>query len=305
MLAFWRRSLAGAPPSLMLPTDRPRPARPSFRGVIHAATVGPELTAKLKARAVALGITLPALVLAAFQALLHRMSGQQDVVVGLPVPGRPEARFADTVGYFINTVAVRADLAGNPAFARFAARQEERLAEIRRHQDYPFPLLVERLKPPREGGQSPFFQVFFVLYQGDEERVARLLTGEGGKAVETGGLTLVPIPLPGQGAMFDLSLLMSDAGETLAAAFQYATDLFDAETIARLARDFLALLEAAADDPERAVGDLPSTLGAARIWQLREPAPAVPAADLAESRDRAEARRALLEKNRRTRPRSG
>lgn len=301
MLAFWRQSLAGAPPSLQLPTDRPRPPFPSFRGAIHSAEIGPALTRRLKERAAELGVELPTLVLAAFQALLHRVSGQQDVVVGMPVPGRPDERFADTVGYFINTVAVRADFAGSPPFARFAARQQERLEAIRPVSDYPFPLLVERLKPAREGGQSPFFPVFFVLYQGSEERVARVLTGEGGRPIELGALSLEPLPLSNQGAMFDLSLLMSDAGETLSAAFQYATDLFEAESVARFAGDFESLLEAVAENPECPVSDLPATLGAARIWQTREAAPTRPAADLSAVRDRAESRRALLERNRRGR----
>lgn len=301
MLSFWRQSLAGAPPALELPTDRPRPPFPSFRGAIHAAEIGAALTGRLKERAAALEVELPTLVLSAFQALLHRVSGQQDVVVGMPVPGRPDARFADTVGYFINTVAVRADFAGAPPFARFAARQQERLDAIRPVSDYPFPLLVERLKPAREGGQSPFFQVFFVLYQGGEERVARVLTGEGGKPIEVGGLALEPLPLSNQGAMFDLSLLMSDAGETLSAAFQYATDLFDAGSVTRFAADFETLLAAVAEDPGCPVSDLPATLGAARIWQTREAPTARPAADLSAVRDRAESRRALLERNRRGR----
>jgi hypothetical protein len=265
--SYWRGRLAGAPAVLALPVDRPRPRLPSFRGGTRDVVLGADLTRGLKALAAAEGAGLDTVILTAFQALLHRYSGQQDVLVGSPVPGRGLPRFNEVVGYFINTVVLRGDFSGAPSFRTALARMHARGAEARAHQDYPFPLLIERLAPrrsPGEGSQSPLFQVFFVLYQGEEERVVRLLTGQAGTALELGGLRLEPWPVGGRAAMFDLSLLMSDAGDRIAASFQYNSDLFEAATIARLTDDFAALLEAVLADPERSVASLPASLGEAR-----------------------------------------
>jgi len=282
--AYWRSRLAGVPTELALPTDRPRPARSSFRGATRDLVLGPDLTRGLKLLAAAEGVGLDTLILTVFQALLHRISGQQDILVGNPVPGRGLPAFAEVVGYFINTVVLRGDFSGAPSFRTALARMHARSQEARAHQDFPFPLLVERLRPAR--GASPLFQVFFVLYQGEEERVVRLLTGQAGTILDLGGLRLEPWPLGGQAAMFDLSLLMSDAGDRIAATFQYSSDLFDAATIDRLADDFLALLEAVLADPDRPVAALltspPSVLSKV-------------AAEL-EHQDRAETRRAFLER---------
>jgi len=308
--SFWRARLAGAPPALLLPTDRPRPRGPSFRGATRDAVLGPEITRGLKALAAAEGVGLDVLVLAAFQSLLHRYSGQQDVLVGSPVPGRGRADFSEVVGYFINTVVVRGDFAGAPSFRDVVARMQTRMDEARAHEDYPFPLLVERLQPQREAGQVNLIQVFFVLYQGEEERAVRLLTGQSGAALQLGGLRLEPWPIAGRAAMFDLSLLMGDAGDRITATFQYNSDLFEAATVARLTDDFAALLEAVLADPERPVASLPASLGEARrsVSNLAA-APPLPQAnpeavlDLEKHHDRADTRRALLERQKNLRGR--
>ena len=280
----WRSRLAGGPADLALPTDRPRPAQPSFRGATRDLVLGPDSTRGLKALAAAEGVGLDVLVLTAFQALLHRISGQQDILVGSPVPGRGHPGFAEVVGYFINTVVLRGDFSGAPSFRTALVRTQARTEEARAHQDFPFPLLVERLRPAR--GASPLFQVFFVLYQGKEERIVRLLTGQAGTTLDLGGLRLEPWPLGGRAAMFDLSLLMSDAGDRIAATFQYSSDLFDAATIDRLADDFVALLEAVLADPDQPVAALP----ASRPQAIPE------GPDVDWSQARAETRRALLER---------
>jgi len=281
----WRSRLAGAPAELALPTDRPRPARPRFRGATRDLVLGPDLTRGLKLLAAAERVGLDTLILTAFQAFLHRISGQQDILVGSPVPGRGLPAFAEVVGYFINTVVLRGDFSGAPSFRTALARMHARSEEARAQQDFPFPLLVERLRPAR--GASPLFQVFFVLYQGEEERVVRLLTGQAGTTLELGDLRLEPWPLVGRAAMFDLSLLMSDAGDRIAATFQYSSDLFDAATIDRLAVDFVALLEAVLVDPDRPVAALP----ASHAHVVLEEVP-----NLEQSQDRAATRRALLER---------
>jgi Condensation domain len=306
--SFWRSRLAGAPPSLHLPVDRPRPRVPSFRGVTLDLVLGPETTRGLKALAADAGVGLDTLALTAFQALLHRYSGQQDVLVGSPVPGRGLPDFAEVVGYFVNTVVLRGDFAGAPSFRTALARMQARVDEARAHEDFPFPLLVERLQPQREAGQVNLIQVFFVLYQGQEERAMRLLTGQGGTALELGGLRLEPWPIAGRAAMFDLSLLMGDAGDRITASFQYNSDLFEAATVARLTDDFAALLEAVLADPDRSVASLPASLGEARrsvptapTVTAASPLPqATPEAVLELDRpgldDRADRRRALLER---------
>jgi hypothetical protein len=302
LLSYWRGRLAGSPPLLALPADRPRPRFQSFKGGLHPVHLGAGLTRSLKALAAAEGVSLSALILAGFQALLHRYSGQQDVPVGSPVPGRGFPEIREVVGYFVNTVVLRADLAGGPTFRRFLARTKTRVEEALACQDYPFPLLVERLKPDREASASPFFQVFYVLYEGSEERVIRLLTGEAGATLELGPLTLRPYPLPGQAAMFDLSVLLCDAGDRVAGFLQYSTDLFDAATIATVGADLEALLTAVAADPDLPVAALPASLGEAR--KSRESASAAPPASTQEresAQDRAEARRALLERQKRLR----
>jgi hypothetical protein len=303
LLSYWRGRLAGSPPLLALPADRPRPRFQSFKGGLHPVHLGADLTRSLKALAAAEGVSLSALILAGFQALLHRYSGQQDVPVGSPVPGRGFPEIREVVGYFVNTVVLRADLAGGPTFRRFLARTKIRVEEALACQDYPFPLLVERLRPDREASASPFFQVFYVLYEGSEERVIRLLTGEAGATLELGPLTLRPYPLPGQAAMFDLSVLLCDAGDRVAGFLQYSTDLFDPATVATMASDLEALLIAVAADPDLPVASLPASLGEAR--KSRESAPASPAAAPPQEReiaqDRAEARRALLERQKRLR----
>ncbi|HEX3531789.1 MAG TPA: condensation domain-containing protein [Thermoanaerobaculia bacterium] len=311
--SFWRARLAGAPPALLLPTDRPRPRGPSFRGATRDVVLGPEITRGLKALAAAERVGLDVLVLSAFQSLLHRYSGQQDILVGSPVPGRGDrslADFAEVVGYFINTVVVRGDFAGGPSFRAVVARMQARMDEARAHEDYPFPLLVERLQPQREAGQVNLIQVFFVLYQGEEERAVRLLSGQGGAALELGGLRLEPWPIAGRAAMFDLSLLMGDAGDRITATFQYNADLFEAATVACLSDDFAALLEAVLADPERPVASLPASLGEARR-SASNLAAALPlpqanpeaALELEKHSERADTRRALLERQKNLRSR--
>jgi len=292
--ALWRGRLAGAPPALDLPTDHPRPRSQTFRGGSLDVLLPEDLTRGARALAAAEGADLGQLLLAAFQALLHRYTGRDDVLVGCPVPGRPAAELREVVGYFVNSVVVRGDFAGAPTFRTALARVRQRVDEALAWQDYPFPLLVERLRPRRDPGVTPVFQVFFVLYQGEEERAVRLLTGQGGAVLRTGSLELAPHPLGSRAAMFELSLLMSDTGDRIAASFQFNSDLFEPATVARLAEDYAELLAAVLADPDRPVATLPASLGEARrSVSTRQLAPTQ---DLGQSAARAETRRALLER---------
>ena len=294
--ALWRSRLADAPSGLDLPTDHPRPRSQTFRGGSLDVLLPADLTHGAKALAAAEGVDLSTLLLAAFQALLHRYTGRDDILVGCPVPGRPSSDLREVVGYFVNSVVVRADFSGAPGFRAALARIRQRVEEALAWQDYPFPLLVERLRPQRDPSVPPFFQVFFVLYQGEEERVVRLLTGQSGAVLHAGSLELEPYILGGRAAMFDLSLLMSDAGDHVAASFQYNSDLFEAATVARLAEDYAEVLAAVLADPGRPVAALPASLGEARRSASAMHLPPASPHDLERSHDRAETRRALLER---------
>lgn len=294
--ALWRSRLAGTPPALELPADHPRPRSQTFRGGSLDVLLPTDLTRGAKALAAAEGVDLSVLLLAAFQALLSRYTGQDDILVGLPVPGRPGPELREVVGYFVNSIVVRGDFSGAPGFRAALARVRQRVEEALAWQDFPFPLLVERLRPQRDPSVPPFFQVFFVLYQGEEERVVRLLTGQSGAVLRTGSLELEPYLLGGRAAMFDLSLLMSDAGDHVAASFQYNSDLFEAATVARLAEDYAELLAAVLADPDRPVAALPASLGEARRSASAMHLPSASSHDLERSHDRAETRRALLER---------
>ena len=298
---LWRGRLADAPPALELPTDHPRPRSQTFRGGSLDVLLPADLTRGAKALAAAEGVDLSTLLLAAFQALLHRYAGRDDILVGCPVPGRPAPELREVVGYFVNSVVVRSSFAGAPGFRAALARVRQGVEDALAWQDYPFPLLVERLRPQRDPSVAPFFQVFFVLYQGEEERVVRLLTGQSGAVLRTGSLELEPYILGGRAAMFDLSLLMSDAGDHVAASFQYNSDLFEAATIARLADDYVELIAAVLADPGRPVATLPASLGEARHSASAMHLPTASPHDLDRSLDRAETRRALLERQKRLR----
>src|SRR5260370_30947984 len=161
--AHWQTQLAGELPVLNVPTDRPRPAVQTYRGNFHAFTLNNELTRQLQALARAEGATLYMILLAAFQAMLYRYTGQYDLSVGTPIAGRSRAKLANLVGYLVNQVVLRADLSGNPTFKAFLGQVRHTVLSALEHQDYPFPLMVERLQPLRHRSRSPLFQVIFAL----------------------------------------------------------------------------------------------------------------------------------------------
>lgn len=294
--SFWRLRLAAAPPPLELPWDRPRPRLQTYAGALRGLELPAGLTRGLKDLAADAapdrGRGLAPLLLAAFQALLHRYSGQDDLVVGCPVSGRDRPELRRLVGFFVNTLAVRSRIAGDPPFSRHWAAVRRAREEAEAHREYPFPLLVERLQLARDPSVSPLFQTLFVLYQGDEERVSRLLTRPRDEPLDVGGLELESHPLPGRASMLDLSLMAGDAGDRIRGHFQYNTDLFDEPTAARVAEDFEALLEAVAADPDRRLSELPATLGRARSSAARTGGHLPPPGE--RGRGRAARRRALL-----------
>ncbi|HYP53357.1 MAG TPA: condensation domain-containing protein, partial [Pyrinomonadaceae bacterium] len=245
-LAYWREHLGGAPAVLELPTDRPRPAVQSFRGARLNVTLPAELTARLKELGRAEGVTLFVVLLAGFKALLHRYTNQTDIVVGTPVANRNQLEVENLIGLFLNTLALRTNFDGAESFRQLLARVQDVLLGGYAHREVPFEKVVEALEPQRSLSHAPLFQVMFTL-QNSSARQARSL----------GGLRMEPVETDEAGAKFDLNVMFEETGGALSGSFEYARDLFDAETIARMARHFEQLLASAVVSPERNVSELP------------------------------------------------
>ena len=257
--AYWREQLAGELPVLNLPTDRPRLPVQTYQGASHSFRLTEELTQRLKGLAQAQKATLYMTLLAAFQVLLYRYTGQEDILVGSPTFGRTQREFAEIVGYFVNPVVLRANLAGNPTFQAFLSQVRQTVLGAIGHQDYPFPLLVEKLQADRDPTRSPIFQVLFILQkpQQFEEVVELFAPSETASQVNWGELKLEPFEIPQQEGQFDLTLEMIEAGESLFGVFKYNTDLFEADTITRMSGHFQTLLEAIVTNPQQRVSQFP------------------------------------------------
>ncbi|HYO16637.1 MAG TPA: non-ribosomal peptide synthase/polyketide synthase [Thermoanaerobaculia bacterium] len=244
-LAYWREALAGAPGVLELPADRPRPAAQSFRGGSAAVALEAELSDRLVALGRERGVTLFMTLLAGFQAVLSWESGQRDLVVGTPVANRTRSEIEGLIGFFVNTLAVRGDLSGDPPFLELLGRVRERALSAYAHQDLPFEKLVEELQPERSLAHSPLFQVLFVLQNASAG------------PLELPGLRLAPVELDSGAAKFDLTLSFTEEPGGIQGLLQYSRDLFDAATAERLLGHLRTLLAAAAADPGTPVPDLP------------------------------------------------
>ncbi|MGV0104585.1 Non-ribosomal peptide synthetase [Nostoc sp. DSM 114160] len=254
---YWQQQLAGELPVLNLPTDKPRPSIQTYNGASHNFTLSPELTEKLKKLAQTEGVTQYILLLAAFQVLLYRYTGQEDILVGVPTSGRTQIEFASIVGYFVDPVVIRANLSGNPSFGEFLAQIRSCVSQALAHQDFPFALLVERLQPQRDSSRSPIFQtVFNFILQnlGQFEQTQKLLLeGE----VNKEGFILKPFEMPQMEGQFDLDLTIAEKSSSLAGIFKYNTDLFDERTIKRIAGNFITLLEGIVANPIQPICRLP------------------------------------------------
>ncbi|HEV3468925.1 MAG TPA: amino acid adenylation domain-containing protein [Pyrinomonadaceae bacterium] len=245
-LSYWKRQLGEHPaPALELPADRPRPAVQTFRGERLYTTFPPPLLEGLKALGRREGATLFMTLLAAFQALLHRYTGRDDVTVGAPIANRNRPETEGVVGFFLNTLALRTDFSGDPSFCELLARVREVALGAYAHQDLPFEKLVEELRLDRDLSSHPLFNVVFNVPNASQP------------VFELPGLTLTPLEFDMRSAKFDLTLFMEEAPEGLRLYLEYNTDLFGAETIARMAGHLRTLLEAAAAEPSRRVSELP------------------------------------------------
>jgi amino acid adenylation domain-containing protein len=257
--AYWKKQLVGELPVLNLATDRPRPPVQTFNGGSVKFRLGPPVTARVRAFAAAEGTTPYMTLLATFAALLHRYSGQEEVLLGSPTSGRTERQFADILGDFINTVVVRSSVAGDPSFRAYLDRFSKVALEAIAHERFPFSLLVERLRVSRDPSRSPLFQVLFNFLkpQKFQDVIELWVSGETGDLVEWGGLSLGPFALPQQEGQVDLALEMIEGKTSLLGILKYNVDLFDSATIERMAGHFETLLEHIVVDPDQPLSRVP------------------------------------------------
>jgi amino acid adenylation domain-containing protein len=254
-LAWWRQRLAGAPPLLELPADRPRPQETDVRGGQVFLALPEGAARALRALAHEEGATLFMALLAAWQSLLGRYTGSDDVSVGTPVAGRPRTELEGLIGYFSNTLVLRTDLSGGPSFRALLRRVRETTLAAFDRQDVPFERLVEELAPARSMAHTPLFQVLFHFRT----------SGRGEDLL--GSLPAEALVVEGEAAQFDLSLGPVEAGDALHVELSYRADLFDRGTAERMAAHFSALAQAAAAAPDRPAAGLPF-LGAAERHQV-------------------------------------
>jgi amino acid adenylation domain-containing protein len=257
--AYWRQELSGELPVLDLPTDHSRPPMQSFMGGTVTHRVGAQIMRSVKALAGKERVTPFMALLAAYQVLLQRYTGQDDIIVGSPTSGRDRAEVQGLVGDFVNMVPIRADLTGRPTFRQLLARARAKVVGTITHQDYPFSLLVDRLHAVRDLSRSPIFQTTFVLqrFHRFPELSRVLLPDKDEAAIPFADLLLQPIALAQQEGQFDLNLEMKeDDRGRLVGAWKYATDLFETETITRMARHFETLLGEIVAHPDRPISEL-------------------------------------------------
>jgi amino acid adenylation domain-containing protein len=267
-LTYWREQLSGAPPVLTLPTDRPRPQVQTLAGAHFEFALPEGLPAGLRQLCRREGVTMFMVLLGAFQALLSRYSGQTDVTVGTPIAGRNRAEVEGLIGFFANTLVLRADLSGEPTFRELLRRVKKTCLGAYAHQEMPLERMVEELQPERSLSHAPLFQVLFALQNTPAE------------SFQLPGLEMSPADLDLTTTAFDLTLNVEEVGEGVYCRLRYNTDLFEPETVRRMAGHYTTLLAAAVDDAERPVAELPLLSEAERRRVLdewgagrREPAP--------------------------------
>ena len=257
-LDYWKTQLEGAPRVLELPTDHARPAQPSNEGRTVSRIFPASLLEALKKLGDGEGATLFMTLLTAFEALLHRYTGQEDVVVGSVVANRNRSEIEELIGFFVNTIALRTNLSDNPPFLELLRCTREGTLGAYAHQDLPFERLVEELHPERNVSHSPLFQVMFVHQNTPQEPLA------------LPGLTVTPLEVDYGASKFDLTMFTYEQPDGLKVLIEYSTDLFEPETIERMFGHFQTLLEGIVANPETPIGELPLLTEAERQQVLVE-----------------------------------
>jgi amino acid adenylation domain-containing protein len=256
-LTWWRHQLDGAPPLLELPLDRPRPAVQSDEGAFQGCLLGSAASDRLHRLAAREATTLFSVLLSAFCVWLYRLTGQADLVVGLPVGGRTRAELEPIIGFFVNTVVLRTDVSGNPSFSALVGRVRKTVTDALAHQDLPFERLVAALAPSRHLSRAPLFQV-----------MAQLLGSEALATDDSSPTT--PGVIEFGTSLFDLSIDFIDTPDGIRSTVQYSTDLFEHGTITRWLHGWTELLEAVAADPTVQVASLPVMPASERAFVVEE-----------------------------------
>jgi amino acid adenylation domain-containing protein len=238
-LGYWHKQLSGDLPVLQLPTDRPRPPIQTFKGAQQKFVLSKALTEDIKQLSQGEDATLFMTLLATFQALLYRYTGQEDILVGSPIANRNRAEIEQLIGCFVNTLVLRTNLAGNPSFKELLAQVRKTAIQAYTHQDLPFEKLVEALQPNRDLSYNPLFQVMFVLQNQATDNIWKT------EELET------------KTAKFDILLSMIESEEELTGTLEYNTDLFNADTISRMIGHFQTLLEGIAKNVNQSISELP------------------------------------------------
>ncbi len=284
---YWSQQLAGPLSVLELPTDFARAPVRSYRGAVKHFDLGSDLTRAVTDLGASRGVSLFTTLLAAFQVLIGRYSGQDDVLVGSPVAGRTRPGLEGMIGYYVNMLPMRGDLSGNPAFEEFLGRVRTTVAGGLEHQDYPFSLLVSRLQGNADPGRPPLFQVMFAhqkAHRLDDEGLAPFALGISGASLNLHGLTAESIALDTGTALFDLAMMTAKEGDRLCVTIEYSTDLFAAQSIDRSPGRWLPDPPGShRRRPGRRLADLPLVSSAERHQLLGAwaEAPAIPHDDLA------------------------
>ncbi len=258
---YWREQLSGELPILNLPADRARKPIQIYRGETQHLHINAERTQRLKELASSNGATLYMTLLAAFQTLLHRYSGQNDILVGSAMAGRTHPDLAGIMGYFVNPVAMRADFSNDPNFITLLEQVRKKVLDALDHQDFPPALLADRLHAiHRDASRPPLFETTFIFEKAHVETVRdlnSLALGITGARIEFADITLESMSLLRQPSQFDLTLMMAETRDSLSAAFIYNPDLFDASTITRFAEHFQNLLDGISASSEAPLSTIP------------------------------------------------
>ncbi|HWY76206.1 MAG TPA: amino acid adenylation domain-containing protein, partial [Verrucomicrobiae bacterium] len=258
--SYWKKQLQGASAFSGLPLDHPQQNRPSFRGGVHRQRLPVRLAQGFNelSRKENVSPFRSITYLTAFLTLMHRYSRQEDIVVGCPIAGRNLVETELPIGFFVNTLPIRADFSGNPTFNQALARVREVMFGAFAHQDVPFEKLIEELHPERNGNEVPLIRVMFVFQNGSNRKV------------ELPHLALEPVELNYDTAKFDLTLFLEESAEGLATTWEYSADLFERSTIERMSGHFASLLESIVADPVQPVSNLAMLTTAERRQLLVE-----------------------------------
>lgn len=250
--AYWMARLGGEPEPLDLPSDRPRPATESFRGCRRSMALDPLLIAALTTRAQEEGATLFMILLAAFKVLLHRYTGHDDLIVGVPIANRRRMEVERLIGFFANTLAMRTSFLGDPTFRELLRRVKETAVEAYENQDMPFEQLVELLHVRRDASRTPLFQASFALQ--DYPAVSLRLPG----------IQTTPWPVTTGTSKFDLGMAVERSADGWTATVEYSTDLFDVDRVERMLGHWRLILEGVVADPDQRVSEIPLLTAAER-----------------------------------------